>query len=240
MAISTEGHIVRRFDGDMNNLHLLVLEMAGLVKTQAQMAIESLFNKDLNKAHAVIKRDMEVNQLEKKIDEQVVAVLARRCPVAQDLRVVIAISKVVTDLERIGDEASRIAEISLSIYESEGSDPSSQMFHDANRMGSLVNGMLTETMAALDCLDEKMAQAVLNGHGESEFSAEFRSGFRRLATFIMEDHRNVGHAINIVLVCKALERIGEHSRNIAEFLIYMVKGVDIRHGSRETGVTAKA
>ena len=229
MGYQTEGHTFRRFDGELNHLHSLVLEMGILVQTQTQQAISALLKRDPEQANSVFEYDKEVNTLEMRIDEEVVNVLAIRCPVAQDLRTVIAISKVVTDLERIGDEAVRIADITLSLYAAEGNEPSSHMLHDVVHMGGLVKSMFQQTMELLDGVDGERAHKLLEQHHAGEFNIEFQSGFRRMATYIMEDHRTVGHAINIILVCKALERIGEHARNIAEFIVYMVKGIDVRH-----------
>jgi len=228
-----EGHIVHRFDGELSNLHLLILEMGGLVLDQATVALRALREKDIPAAQLVIRREPRIDALEVKLDDEVVSVIARRCPVAGDLRITTAISKAVTDLERIGDEAARIAHLVISIYDSESSDPSSQLLRDTINMGKLAASMLTEALDIFDTLDAERAETMVKNHGELD--AEFQSSLRRLTTFLLEDARNIGHTVNIVLILKALERIGDHARNIAEYVIYLIKGEDVRHQQHDSG-----
>ena len=226
-----EGHTVRRFDGELNQLHLLSLEMGGLVLNQIQQVLTAMQSKDLQQCRMVIERDREVNQLELKLDDGVITVIARRGPVARDLRAVMALSKIVTDLERIGDEAARIAHICLAVYDNVRSDPSHLLLRDVHTMGRMVVGMVRESLLALDDLDGVRARRMMVEGGDLE--QEFQAGFRRLVTYIMEDPRNVGHAINAVLACKALERIGDHARSIAEYVVYLREGEDLRHSRPE-------
>jgi phosphate transport system protein len=201
--------------------------MGGLVMDQTRLSMHALREKDLDAAHLVIKREQNVDALEVKIDDEIVSVIARRCPVAKDLRVTTAISKAVTDLERIGDEAARIAHLAVTMYDSDTNDPSSHLLRDTIVMGKLAMAMLNESLEILDLLDADRAQEMVTKH--SELDEEFQSALRRLTTFVLEDARNVGHAINIVLAIKALERIGDHAKNISEYVIYLIRGEDIRH-----------
>ena len=222
-----EGHTHRRFDGELAHIHMRVLEMGTLVRNQVQQALEALKNKDLRLAHNVEDRDIQVNDLEVSADDEIVAVIARRAPVARDLRAVIALSKAVTDMERVGDEAARVAGMVLSIYDNDGPDPSSHLLRDVYRIGRLALGMLDESLEALDELDAARAQAIVDANGEMD--DEFSSALRRLTTFIMEDHRNVGHAIDVVLITRSLARMGGHAKNIAEYVVYLMEGRDVRH-----------
>lgn len=227
MAQPLEGHTVQRFDGEMSNLHMLTLEMGGLVLDQVKCALDALEEEDADIAREVIIRDQEVNELELRTDEQIVTLIARRAPVARDLRGIMAMSKAICDLERIGDEAAKIASAVITVYDSENSNPSSQLMRDVQNMGKLASRMLRQALEAFDMMDLEKAESLTNEH--YELGAEFQAGLRRLMTFIMEDSRNVGHAVNAVVITKALERIGDHSRNLAEYVIYILKGIDVRH-----------
>lgn len=222
-----EGHTVQRFDGEMSNLLMLTIEMGGLVLNQVQRALEALEEEDADIAREVIIRDQEVNELELRTDEQIVTLIARRAPVARDLRGIMAMSKAICDLERIGDEAAKIASAAITVYDGEQSNPSYQLMRDVQKMGKLASRMLRQALEAFDEMDLVKAETLTNEH--YELGAEFQAGLRRLMTFIMEDSRNVGHAVNAVVITKALERIGDHSRNLAEYVIYILKGIDIRH-----------
>jgi phosphate transport system protein len=211
----------------MSHLHVLMLEMGGLVLDQLDKALEALARKKRKKAIKIIDRDSEVDELEVKTDNEIVSLIARWTPVARDLRTIMACSKAVTDLERVGDEASKIAQITLQLFDGPGAEPGESLCRDVYSMGKLVKKLLEQSPEALDKLDTVLAEEIVSGN--SELDAEFRSSLRRLATFIMEDSRNVGHAIQIVLVIKSQERIGAHSNNIAEQVIYLMKGEDVRH-----------
>jgi phosphate transport system protein len=138
-----------------------------------------------------------------------------------------AFSKAVTDLERIGDEAVRIAHTTVAVYDDEVRRPSRKLMRDVQTMGKLAIGMLQDAVSIYDTYDLAVAEGLLRRHAELDM--EFQSSLRRLSTFILEDARNVGHAINTVLLVKALERIGDHARNLAEYVIYLVQGDDVRH-----------
>lgn len=228
MSYLLEGHTVQRYDGDLNALHMQVIKMAGLALDQTRLALKALKDEDLDAAHRVTEREKEVDNDELKIDEMIVNLIALRTPVAVDLRVIMAFTKSVVDLERIGDLAARIASISLNIYDNENNDPSSQLMRDIFVMGKRAIELLESSIEVLDTLDQSKAQSLLC-EPEEELAEDFRSALRRLTTFVLEDSRNVGHAINIVLILKAFERIGEHGRNLVEQALYITNGTDVRH-----------
>jgi phosphate transport system protein len=226
-----EGHTVHSYDTELNDLHLRMLEMGALAMNQVESALQALFARDMEGARRVISQEPQVDALEVKIDEEVVSVIARRSPVARDLRTLVSYSKAGTDLERVGDEAARIAGLALYMYDHESSQPNDLLVRDINGMGKLAVAMLHEALEVFDKMDAERAIELV--HGQTELDAEFRSSVRRLATFIMEDARTLGHALNVVLTIKALERIGDYSKNIAEYVIYLVSGQDIRHQARD-------
>lgn len=221
-----EGHTFKRYDGELSHLHYLVLEMGALVLSQVREAVVAFKSRDLALARRVVTRDSEVDRLEVQADAEIVKLIARHSPVGSDLRMVMAVSKSVSDLERIGDEAVRIAGLVIQMFGSESSDPSSQLARDVNGMGTMAMASLQSAVELFDVWSEEKARAVIERHREME--EEFQSDLRRLITYILEDSRNIGVAISLVLVIKSLERIGHHAQNLAEYVIFQVKGEDIR------------
>ena len=231
MAISQDAHTVKQFDVQLANLRNLVLEMGGLVEEQIKRAIQALDDEDITAAREVISRDQIINGLQVKADEDCVSIIALRQPLGSDLRLIMSLSKIVTDLERIGDEAEKIARMTVKIYEGIGSPPSAKLLRDVVPMAKLAQDMLHGCLDALARLDVEKAVEV--AQGDDELDQEFQSALRRLITYMMEDPRTIGHAINVIFIVKALERIGDHSKNIAEYIIYLVKGKDVRHVKTE-------
>jgi phosphate transport system protein len=229
MSVSTEGHTVRRYDGELNHLHYLVLEMGSLVLSQVRDAVEALNRRDVSLAQTVIDRENAVDLGEVNADSEIVKLIARRCPVGGDLRLVFAVAKSVTDLERIGDEAVKIATLGLHLFGSDtgGADPNRLLMRDIASMASLALRHLECGLQMIDSWDADKAMELIQAH--QTLDEEFQAGLRRLLTFVMEDARNIGFAVNIVLIIKALERIGDHARNLAEYVVYQVRGQDIRH-----------
>ncbi len=227
MVQSLEGHSVRRFDGELNSLHTQVLEIAGLVMDQARLALRALHDRDLEAARKVMRRERDVDTLEVKVDEQIVAMLARRAPLALDLRIIISFSKMVTHLERIGDEAMRIADLCLRLYEAGVRLDDNTLLSDAYAMGRGAEQLLSDALGLIDTLDAGHADEILADQGRLQ--REFETGLRRLASLAQGDTRTVAQAIDAVLVMKALERIGDHARNLAEYVVYIVRGTDVRH-----------
>jgi len=231
MAISQDAHTVKQFDTLLANLRNLVLEMGGLVEEQIQHAVQALDNEDIAASREVISRDQIINGLQVKTDEDCVSIIALRQPLGSDLRLIMSLSKIVTDLERIGDEAEKIARMTVKTYDGVSSPPSAKLLRDVVPMARLAQGMLHGCLDALARLDVEKAVEV--AQGDDELDQEFQSALRRLITYMMEDSRTIGHAINVIFIIKALERIGDHSKNIAEYIIYLVKGKDVRHVSMD-------
>ena len=231
MAISQDAHTVKQFDIQLANLRNLVLEMGGLVEEQIKRAIQALDDEDITAAREVISRDQIINGLQVKADEDCVSIIALRQPLGSDLRLIMSLSKIVTDLERIGDEAEKIARMTVKTYDGISSPPSAKLLRDVVPMAKLAQDMLHGCLDALARLDVEKAVEV--AQGDDELDQEFQSALRRLITYMMEDPRTIGHAINVIFIVKALERIGDHSKNIAEYIIYLVKGKDVRHVSMD-------
>jgi phosphate transport system protein len=225
-----EGHTVKRFDGELGHLHYLILEMGGLVLDQVRTSLHALVDEDTGAARQVLEREMRVTELGLRVDEELVKVIAKRGPVARDLRAVVSFSKAVSDLERIDENAQRIAQAALSMYESGSNVPSSALLRDVTIMGALGVEKLEAGLALLDTLDSDAAENLLVK--KRELDQEFQSCLRRLSTFILEDARLVGHSIMITLVLRSLERIGDHAQNLAEYVIYLMRGEDVRQRER--------
>lgn len=230
MTRSLEGHADQRFDGDLNNLHLQILEMGGLVLDQSRLALQALLQQDITDAQIVLDREPEVDSMEVSIDNNIVELISKRSPISRDLRITMAFSKIVVDLERIGDEAARIAHIVEAISDANQPIPARNQLRDLANMGRMTLELLETSLEAFDTMDAKLAGSLLTA--DQELDAEFQSSLRHVTTFVLEDVRNLGHSINITLMLKALERLGAHAGNIAEYVIYLVHGVNVRHQRR--------
>lgn len=234
----TEGHTVRQFDGDLANLRVMLLEMGGLVLDQAERAVRALFEGDSELARVVIERDGEVDRYDVRVDEESHRILVRRQPVATDLRAVIAVGKAVADLERAGDEAKKIARYARVLNDDTVPRPAAEIIYDVRRMAQTALPMLRDAIECFDALDAAAAVALMAR--DDEVDAEFRAVMRRLLTLVMEDSRNLRHTIDAMFVVKALERIGDHARNLAAHVSYLVHGRDVRHShsaDRDAGPT---
>ena len=226
MPISQEAHTVKQFDVQLANLRNMVLEMGGLVEDQIQRAVAALDEENIAASREVIARDRLINGLQVKADEDCVSMIALRQPLGSDLRMIMSLINTVTDLERIGDGAKKIARMTLQIYDSANSPPSAKLLRDVRPMAELAGNMLHDCLDALARLDEDKALAIINS--DDELDQEFQSALRRLITYMMEDPRTIGHAINVLFIIKALERIGDHCKNIAEHIVYLVEGKNIQ------------
>lgn len=227
MNATLEGHANSHYDGDLNNLHNLMLEIGSLALDQNRLAIHALLEQRISDAHIVIERESSVDALESRIDAAILLVICKRSPIAKDLRTIMAFSKAVSDMERIGDEAVRLANITIELYQNGSTVPNQRQLRDVFNMGKYALELLERS---LDCFAEfNVDEAKELLQDEPEFSAEFESNLRKLATFVLEDARNVGHVINLTLIIKILERLGQYSINLAEHVVYLVAGVDVRH-----------
>ena len=221
-------HISGQFNAELEALRNHMLEMGGKVEQQLSNAIEALVNMDSGRAELIINLDHEVNQMEMNIDDQCSSILARRQPAASDLRLVVAIIKVNTDLERIGDEAAKVARQAVRLSEA-GNSPSN--FVEIRHIGTHVADMLRRSLDAFARLDVDMAVDVVKN--DTVVDREYGSALRSLMTFMMEDPRSIGTIINEMWALRSLERIGDHASNIAEHVVYLVRGQDVRHGRLE-------
>ena len=221
-------HISSQFNEDLQDVNTQFMTMGGLVEQQVANAIQALLETDVALALKVQADDQLVNTMETQIDEALTLILARRHPAARDLRMVIAISKANTDLERIGDEAAKIARIAQALSE-DGESPRGYM--ETRHIGNQVRIMIHQALDAFARLDTTQALQVMQADGDID--REYQSATRTLMTYMMEDPRYITRVINVLWILRALERIGDHARNIAEQVIYMVKGLDVRHTSYE-------
>lgn len=221
-------HISSQFNEELQDVNTKFMTMGGMVEQQAADAIHALLDANVSLANDVQFKDNTVNQLEREIDEALMLILARRHPAAIDLRMVLAMSKANTDLERIGDEAAKVARIAQKLCE-EGS--SAQGYMEARHIGNQVRIMIHEALDAFARLDVEQALRVL--HADADIDREYQSATRTLMTYMMEDPRQIRRVINVMWVLRSLERMGDHARNIAEQVVYMVKGLDIRHISMD-------
>ena len=219
-------HISQQFNAELEEVRSHFLAMGGLVEKQVGDAMHSLLDADSALAVSVQANDHKINAMETRIDEELVRILARRQPAASDLRMIIAISKSLTDLERIGDEAAKIARYAQVLCE-EGESPRGYM--ETRHIGNQVRLMIHDTLDAFARLDIEQAFKVMQA--DSEIDLEYKTATRALMTYMMEDSRYISRVLNVMWVLRCLERIGDHSRNISEQLIYLVKGADVRHVS---------
>jgi phosphate transport system protein len=221
----TSEHISKQFDAELEGVRSRVLQMGGLVESQITRAIEGFSTGNLDLIEQTIADDNRVNALEVMLDEDCAHIIARRQPTAGDLRMIMTVIKTITDLERIGDEAAKIARMSKLIYSADRLNM--PRFTDIHRASEVAIGMLRKALDAFARLDPLAAAHIVR---EDELiDAEFSSIIRQLITFMMEDPRTISLSLEILFVAKAIERIGDHAKNMAEYVIYMVKGKDVRH-----------
>ena len=217
-------HSSSQFNEELASIRSHLMEMGGLVEKQVIDALQSLLQADSELAEKVLDTDDKVDDLEKLIDEECARVLALRQPAASDLRMIIAVSKTVSDLERVGDESAKIARMAIQLAE-EGESP--RGYVEVRHIGNHVRTMLRDSLDAFARFDTDKAVEV--AAEDNEVDLEYRSAMRSLVTFMMEDPRAISRVLNIIWSLRALERIGDHARNIAEQVIYLVKGKDVRH-----------
>ncbi len=219
-------HTSKQFDAELENVRSRVLQMGGLVEEQIIRAMEALGSGDMPLIDKVIAGDHRVNAMEVELDELCSHIIARRQPAASDLRLLITVIKTITDLERIGDESEKIARMAKLIHTAERLHmPRLDLAHVAER----ALAMLRKSLDAFARLD--VAEAMRVVRLDSEVDDAFRAIMRQLITFMMEDPRTITRSLEILFIAKAIERIGDHSKNMAEYVIYMVKGRDVRHTS---------
>ncbi|WP_316367543.1 phosphate signaling complex protein PhoU [Candidatus Thiodiazotropha sp. CDECU1] len=223
----TSGHTVKAYNEELDSINRLVVELGELGLDQLRRAVQTLKDEDTKEAGLVIDRDRELNEIDVKADEEIILLIAKRQPVAKDLRDILTVQKIITDLERVGDEARKIANLTIHFYDNGKPPPSNEILSDIYDMASFVDEMLSLSLRSFIDVDSKAAMAVIEQ--EKRLFDEFRGALRRLSTFIMEDSRSVGHVVDIVLALRALERIGGHAKNIGGHVIFLMTGKDVRH-----------
>ena len=219
-------HISQQFNLELEDIRNKVLSMGGLVEKQVSKGLQALLEADHDLAHEVAHSDFEINALEVEIDEECTHVLARRQPAASDLRLVVTVIKVITDLERIGDEAEKLGRFTCDLTDSEKAPTYRK---ELRHLGELVNSMLRDALDAFARLDVDAAIEIASR--DRDVNKEYETLERLLATHLVEDPRQVSRLFKITWCARALERIGDHSVNICEYVVYLVKGRDIRHTS---------
>ena len=222
-------HTFKQYDAELEAVRAKVLEMGGLVELQIVQALEALVKLDTNLAKEVMVNDKRVNTLEIEIDEDCSHIIARRQPAAGDLRMVMMMVKTITDLERIGDEATKIARTAQKIYDEDRMYK--PRFNEIKSMVALVRDMLRTALDGFARLD--VSKTVEVAKQDELVDEQFHAAMRQLITFMLEDPRTISMSLEVLFVAKAIERIGDHAKNIAEYVVYMVKGIDVRHSSLE-------
>ena len=228
----TGGHIVRAYNKELRSVNELVEQLGELGREQLHRAVESLQAGDTKTAGEVIDRDRDLNDLDVQADEEIIRLIAKRQPMAKDLRDILTVQKMVCDLERVGDEARKVARLTIHFYDQDKHPPGNQMLLDIYKMAEYVDSMLRESLEAFKQLDLEKALAVIHEH--DRLDEEYRAALRRLSTFVMEDSRNVGYMVDVTLTLRALERIGGHAKNVAGHVIFLITARDVRHESLAT------
>ncbi|WP_018953281.1 phosphate signaling complex protein PhoU [Thioalkalivibrio sulfidiphilus] len=218
------GHYLEKYDEELESVRHRVLSMGGLVEEQISNAILALGSGDAKLAEEVMANDMKVNGFEVAIDEQCSQILARHQPAATDLRFLLAVIKTITDLERIGDQAERVARMAIHLAEK---DRPKNQYADVVALGERVLKMVHEALDAFARMDVGAAVAV--ARSDAAVDNDYEAIMRQSITFMMEDPRTISRAMDVIWAIRALERIGDHSRNMCEYVVYLVKGKDVRH-----------
>jgi phosphate transport system protein len=220
-------HLSTQFDAELSGISNRVLEMGGLVESQVAQSVYALSNFSIETAAQVLQQEARVNQMEVEIDRDLSAIIARRQPTARDLRLLIAISKAIANLERVGDEAARIARTVQRLINTGVSTRLRLPVNDLGHETDLAIAQLRKSLDAFARLDTAQALSVLKA--DDQIDQEFDGLLRKLITYMMEDPRTISSSIDLVFVAKAIERVGDHAKNLAEAVIYVVKGTDVRH-----------
>jgi phosphate transport system protein len=225
----TDKHLSTQFDAELSGISTRVLEMGGIVESQVARSVYALTNFSAEVASEVLATEERVNQIEIEIDRDLSTIIARRQPTARDLRLLIAISKTIGNLERVGDEAARIARTVQRLVNAGISSRMRLPVSDVSFEASLATASLRRALDAFARLDTQQAIQVIRE--DNAIDAEFDGLMRKLITYMMEDPRTISASIDLVFVAKAIERVGDHAKNLAEQIIYIVKGTDVRHNT---------
>ena len=221
----SDKHLSSQFDAELNTVSTRVLEMGGLVESQLHQALYALVHLSLETAQQVIENEARVNQMEREIDHDITSTIARRQPTARDLRFLMAISRTTSNLERAGDEVTKVARMVKSIIEN--GSPRSLPIAELRLAADLAAELMRKSLDAFARLDTQMAIEIIKG--DDAVDVEYDGFLRKLITYMMEDPRKITPSLDLLFLAKAIERVGDHAKNIAESIIYIVKGEDVRH-----------
>lgn len=223
----SDKHISSQFDAELNSISTHVLEMGGLVESQLHLAVSALVHMSPESADQVIENEARINQMEVMIDQEIISTIGRRQPTARDLRFLMAISRTTQNLERAGDEVARIARMVKSIIQT--GTPRNLPSSELRVAADLASSMLRKTLDSFARLDTAMAVDIIKQ--DNEIDDEYNGFLRKLITYMMEDPRTISPSLDLLFLAKSIERVGDHAKNIAEQIIFVVKGEDIRHMS---------
>ncbi|MDP5209596.1 phosphate signaling complex protein PhoU [Microbulbifer sp. 2205BS26-8] len=225
MEMHFDQHISRQFNEDLEGIKTEMLEMGGMVACQVADAVDALSNADSQLAEKVLRIEEEIDRSEMALDEHATLIIAKRQPAASDLRMVMSITRIARDLERIGDEACKVAKMAIALTD-EGTSP--RGYTEIRHIASAVRKMLNDALDAYTRFD--VASALRTLAEDEQVDMDYRSAVRELVTYMMEDPRSISRVINVLWTLRSLERIGDHTKNICEQVVYLVEGTDIRHG----------
>ena len=217
-------HISRQFNEDLDDIKNRMLEMGGMVEKQVADALKAVEEADSGLAEQVIEHEDRIDDMELTLDESITTLIARRQPAASDLRMVMAVSRAVRDLERAGDEAQKIAKMAIHLSES---GVQHKGYSEVRHIGDSVMKMINSTLDAFARFDAEAALKTMKK--DEQINMDYRTALREMITYMMEDPRTISRSLNVLWVLRALERIGDHSKNICEHVVYLVQGRDIRH-----------
>jgi len=232
----TKGHTVQAYDKELGRLRGLVLEMGEYVLEQTRGAVSALTGGDIQLARQVVDREPKVDRFELDADDAIFNLIAKRQPAARDLRLILALSKVTGDLERAGDKAEQIAWCVIHLLERDGQQPAARILHHVRRLDEIACSMLERSLDALGRVETAPALDVFAD--DHRLDDELDAAMRHLITFVLEDSSLVGQVVDLVFALKSLERIGRHATNIAEQVIFVAKGEDVRYQNKDVLIEA--
>ncbi|WP_250461665.1 phosphate signaling complex protein PhoU [Microbulbifer litoralis] len=228
MDMHFDQHISRQFNEDLESIKTEMLEMGGMVTRQVADAVESLANADSELAEKVLRVEEEIDRREMALDEHATLIIAKRQPAASDLRMVMSVIRIARDLERVGDEAGKIAKMAIALTD-EGTSP--RGYTEIRHIASAVRRMLNDSLDAYTRFDVQSAMRTLAE--DEQVDMDYRTAVREMITYMMEDPRSISRVMNVLWTLRSLERIGDHAKNICEQVVYLVEGTDIRHGHED-------
>ncbi len=228
MEMHFDQHISRQFNEDLESIKTEMLEMGGMVARQVADSVDALSNADSELAEQVLRIEEEIDRREMALDEHATLIIAKRQPAASDLRMVLSVTRIARDLERVGDEAQKIAKMAIALTE-EGTSP--RGYTEIRHIANAVRKMLNDSLDAYTRFDVQSAMDTLAE--DEKVDMDYRTAVRELITYMMEDPRSISRVINVLWTLRSLERIGDHAKNICEQVVYLVEGADIRHGHED-------